>query len=181
MRQYGIRERARRYGGGRTVMTWAKAISSPPWPVGQRRTQERKTVHTSVPQRRYGLLIFFQNVPPVLISIAIKAVRRERESIPSTNKTIYRTVCTTACTTEITATWRWNILNLAKFQPVAQRKMLFRPAKIQRRGRLAKERTPVRSATYRRYCLYTEGQLEGQQGQAQRGCLTYYRLPSKVG
>lgn len=40
---------------------------------------------TSVPQRRYGLLIFFQNVPPIRISINIEAGYEGEHTIDEQN------------------------------------------------------------------------------------------------
>lgn len=120
--------------------------------------RQMRTVLTRVPQSRYGRFIFFQNAPPTLSVFLLYRVICLR-GIPSMNMTPYSRVWTMACTVAMTAIWRWNILNVVKLHPVAHRKMLFRPANIQSSGRLANDRIPVRSAIYRRYCLYIGGQL----------------------
>lgn len=55
----------------------------------------------------------------------------------------------------------WNKLKVENWKPVNQRKTLLRPLNIQRRGKLAYEAIPVRSAMYRQVCSLGADQLDG--------------------
>ena len=63
--------------------------------------------------------------------------------------TVHTAECTMASIVATRATCRWNKLNVPKSQPVAHRKILFRPENSHRIGKFAYDRIPVLSAIYR--------------------------------